>query len=62
MKLKRVQNKLECSNSRNTTWSRFKSACLQTVLRPVTLIKARWLKHGNIFGLGSSLSLDQTIA
>ena len=37
------------------------TACLQTVSRSVTLIKAQWLKHRNTFGLGSSLSFDQTL-
>ena len=37
------------------------TACLQTVSRAVTLIKARWLKHRYTFGLGSSLSFDQTL-
>ena len=38
-----------------------RTACLQTVLRVVTLIKARWLNHRNTFGLGSSLSFNQTL-
>ena len=37
------------------------TACWQTISRAVTSIKARWLKHRNTFGLGSSLSFDQTL-
>ena len=37
------------------------TACLQTVWRSVTSIKARWLEHQNTFGLGSSLSFEQTL-
>jgi len=36
------------------------TACLQTVWRSVTSIKARWLEHRNTFALGSSLSFEHT--
>ena len=31
------------------------------VSKAVTSIKARWLKHRNTFGLGCTLSFDQTL-
>ena len=64
MNSKRVRNKLECL-SRVETCVTFRghmlsTACLQTLSRSVTSIKARWLEHQNTFGLGSSLSFKQT--